>query len=178
MPNTGTGSEKIFYPLYDSVTLGAADLAATLFQMPVGQGSKTLFDTNMRLAGQLQMPQTFDVLGLWIAALPGVTAASVIALSKGTLSLIVGQKSYHEIILGALTAGGGLSVQTAQSNAAGAAPIYANFGNPDSRNLYTLRYPIPIESGEHFRVELVWPVAPNALKIYVGLEGTLGRAIQ
>jgi hypothetical protein len=178
MPNTGTGVEKIFYPLYDSVTLGAADLAATLFQLPVGQSSKVLFDTNMRSAGSLQMPQTYDVLAIWVSALPGVTAANVIALSKGTLNFIVGEKSYHEILLGVLTSGGGLEVQTAQSNAAGAAPIYANFGSPNSRNLYTLRYPIAIEAGEHFRVELVWPVAPNALKIYVGLEGTLGRAIQ
>jgi hypothetical protein len=178
MPNTGTGVEKIFYPFYDSITLGAADLAATLFQLPVGQSSKTLFDTNMRLAGQLQQPQTFDILALWISALPGASAANVIALSKGSLSLILGHKSYHEVLLPALTSGGGLNVNTAQSNAAVAAPIYANFGSPNSRNLYTLKYPIPIEAGEHFRVELVWPVAPGALKIYVGLEGTLGRAIQ
>lgn len=178
MPNTGTGSEKIFYPLYDSITLGAADLGATLFQSPVGQGGKTLFDTNMRLAGQLQQPQTYDVLGLWVSALPGATAANVIALSKGTLILWVGSKPYHEVPLFFLTSGSGLSVQVAQSNAAVAASILANFGDPDARNLYTLEYPVGIETGEHFRAELTWPVAPGALKIYIGFEGTLGRAIQ
>jgi hypothetical protein len=178
MPNTGTGSEKIYYPLYDSITLGAADLTATLFQSPIGQSSKTLYDTNMVLAGQLQQPQTFDLMGIWIAALPGATAANVIALSKGAMTIVVGSKPANEILLALLTSGGGLKVQTAQSNAAVAAPIYANFGQEDSRNLYTLRYPIKINAGEHFRAELQWPVAPGALKFWIGFEGSLGRAIQ
>jgi hypothetical protein len=178
MPNTGTGSEKIYYPLYDSITLGAADLAATLFQAPVGQASKTLYDTNMRLAGMLQQPQTYDLLAFWIAALPGATAVNLIALSKGTLILWCGSKPYHEVPLFMLTSGSGLSVQVAQSNAAVAAPIIANFGEPDARNLYSLEYPVQIKEGEHFRAELTWPVAPGALKIYVGFEGTMGRAIQ
>lgn len=177
MPNVG-GREGIHYPLYDKVVLEAAQANATLFQVPVGQAGKTLYDTNMRLAGQLQTPETFDVFAICAGGLPDDDWTSVATNMKGTLELSCGNKVYYEIPLFWLSAGGGLNVQQAIMGTTSAV-IYTSWGVPHSRNMHTLRNPIRITSGEAFRVELVWPTAPGVGKIvWVRLEGVLRRSIQ
>lgn len=177
MPNVG-GREGIHYPLYDKVVLEAGQVSATMFQVPVGQAGKTLYSTNMRLAGQLQAPETFDVFAICAGSLPGDTWTNVATLMKGTLELSCGNKVYYEIPLFWLSAGGGLNVQ---QGVMGTTPnaIMTNWGVPHSRNIHTLRHSIRISAGEAFRVELVWPTAPGVgLIVWVRLEGVLKRSIQ
>ncbi len=63
--------ESIYQPLYDYQTLAATAVASqSFFQVPVGQSSKTIADTNMSLAGQLPKGQTFQITGIQVEILP------------------------------------------------------------------------------------------------------------
>lgn len=54
-------------PLYDYQTYPAAGgTTFTFFQVPIGQSSKTLADTNMRLAGQLSAGEAFLITGVQV----------------------------------------------------------------------------------------------------------------
>lgn len=178
MPNVGTGREGLAQPLYDSISLSGTQTTATLFQVPVGQAGKTEYHTNMRLAGQLQKPETYDVFAICAGALPGEGKAEVAGLMTGWLSLIVGNKTYYETLLQRLTAGGGLWINTGTLGS-GQAVDYSNFGLPDARNIHSLKVPVNIAESEHFRVEVNWLAAPTADVIFwVRFEGVLKRSIQ
>jgi len=170
------GREEIPWLLYDSKTLGASDVTATLFQSPRGQDSKTFYDTNMDLAGQLQQPSEYDIFSIRAAVLPDLAITSAVALSKGSLRLTVGNKQYYSCPLSILSAGCGLAMQ---SDTAGAGTVsYGQFGSADPRNIHTLKVPIHVGIGEHFSVTLDWGTAPGAVKIYILFDGMLSRAVQ
>lgn len=178
MPNVGTGREGLAQPLYDSVVLDGTQTTAVLFQQPVGQAGKTKYHTNMRLAGQLQKPETYDVFAICAGSLPGVGKTNIAALMTGWLSLIVGNKVYYETLLQRLTAGGGLFINTGTLGS-GQAVDYSNFGYPDARNIHSLKVPVNIAQSEHFRVEVNWLAAPaQDLLFWVRFEGVLKRSIQ
>lgn len=97
--------ETIYQPLYDYQTLAATAVAQqTFFQTPVGQGGKTLADTNMELAGQLPKGQNFLITGIQVEVLPGLDvsqatlnefANDVYEVTKGgVLVLRIGSKEY------------------------------------------------------------------------------------
>jgi hypothetical protein len=53
--------EKLDWSYYDKLVLAAAGTEFTMFQVPVGQGGKTLADTNMKTAGQVPTNQGFII---------------------------------------------------------------------------------------------------------------------
>jgi len=82
--NVPTTYSGITFPLFDSIAYAAAGQAQlTLFQTPAGSGGKTLGDTNMQAAGQVQSPNVFVVTGIQLAFVSGapveVTGAAVAA---------------------------------------------------------------------------------------------------
>lgn len=177
MPRIENGKEVLSWLLYDSITLGAADVQATLFTQPQGSGTKTVFDTNMKEAGKLPWPEEFTFKGIRLACLFDNTDALLTALMKGTMSLIIGAKSYMDLPLFRMTAASGLFI-AAHDDTTAATVRYGQAGRPHAHSLYTFAVPLTLEPGEVFRVELVWPVAPTAQKLYIGFDGTLRRAIQ
>jgi len=81
VPATYSG---ITFPLFDSIAYPAAGSAQlTLFQTPAGQGGKTLGDTNMQSAGQVQSPNVFVMTGIALKFISGApienTGAAVAA---------------------------------------------------------------------------------------------------
>lgn len=75
----------IIQPLWDSVLIGlTASGSSSLFTVPVGQGSKTLVDTNLRQAGGLPSPNEFYLRGFLIQPLPRSPANAVFALTDVT----------------------------------------------------------------------------------------------
>lgn len=177
MPRIENGKEVLSWLLWDSVTLGAADTSATLFASPQGSGGKTLYDTNMKEAGKLPWPDSFTFKGLRLLSTFDQTAALMIALMKGTLSLIIGAKSYLDVPLFRVPSASGLFITT-QDDTTAATTTYGQSGVPNQNSLYTFAVPLTLEAGEVFRVELVWPVAPTAIKFWVAFDGTLRRSIQ
>ena len=89
--------EDIFQPLYDYQTYALAGTTSEyqFFQVPQGQGGKTLADTNMDSAGQLPAPKralVTQVQGLWIesvtALLSDIYYAAVSAERIGQRDLL------------------------------------------------------------------------------------------
>lgn len=105
MPNTVEGIAWNLYDIQTYTTAGAREFS--FFQVPQGQSSKTLEDTNMELAGQLPAPQAFLVETVQFQFLSGgelIDAATVAGenaandswkvLKNGSLEFSIGSKSY------------------------------------------------------------------------------------
>jgi len=166
---------QITQELWDSITLGAADVVATLFTVPKGQAGKTSFDTNMVQAGQLPLGQSFEVLALGWNFLPDVAPALATAVSAAYYQLIVSDKMWNEGHLFDLGGGSGLHY----TGAAGSLSTddVTTPGTPMSHNLKQLDRAIPIQAGEAFRIDIEWPTAPTAVKFWFKIHGRLTRAI-
>jgi hypothetical protein len=188
--------EVINQPVYDSASFNAsAAMAKTvLFQTPIGQGGKTLAQTYMTKAGQLEQPQKLVIrsIKLWLANNTALVDL-INFLTLNSFVLTVGKKPMLEVNCGVLTAGIG-AVATAAAELGTAQTGEAQFvstsnGVPDQRNTFTLNQPIVIEGGEGFSVtinpETAWSFAANTTRptgvgttFYVYLDGELYRGVQ
>jgi len=194
--------EAVRQSLYDFQTYAqAGQTSLTFFQVPIGQSSKTLADTNMELAGQLPNPKMQLIQSIEIAFFPGVLPSigpvadapsafvnDVYTVAKsGWLELFIGSKSYlREAPIGRFppkTKLEGFSA-IATSLTAGAATqsrdAYAVFsGRP-----YMVDPWILLKPTQNFQVSLNWPtaVALNAAdttaRIGVIMDGVLYRNSQ
>lgn len=76
--NRGGEYEGVRQSLYDFQTYGSAGATSfTFFQVPQGQSSKTLDDTNLEVAGSLPAPKHFLVQSIEILFFPGVNPVTV-----------------------------------------------------------------------------------------------------
>jgi len=86
VPNRPGAVEIVWQPFYDyqtSATAGQTQLI--FFQVPTGQGGKTLGDTNMTLAGQFPSPTTFAINDVQVYCQPaGVVALTAAAYRAQT----------------------------------------------------------------------------------------------
>lgn len=195
-PNRAGAVEAIWQPFYDFQTYAqAGQTSLTFFQVPVGQSSKTLADTNMTLAGQFPAPTSFLCTGIMVAFLPlnavsqSATASreltnvkdAVAVANSGWLALNIGSKNYltdgpigkfppNFSISGiAAVAGTFTAGQTTDANYARAAGRY-----------YSIT-PFAIPQGQNFSVTLNWPTAVSvtvAGRIGVILDGFYYRQSQ
>ena len=169
------------------------------FQVPVGQSSKTLSDTNMETAGSLPAPKNFLVQGIEIHffpnVLPGIIGSQVASTfandvwnvgTSGWLDFFIGSKSYlQEAPLMRFAPKNGLIVSAAlaMTTASGGAASgvegisYANWGGRP----YDMNPPILLRPTQNFRVSLNWPTAVTVAgtsRIGVVLTGILYRQSQ
>lgn len=189
--------ECIWAPRYDWQTYASAGTTSMrFFQVPNGQSSKTIHDTNMDLAGQLPAPQEFLITSIEVAFIPvglvsfqGAQAVDAYVNDikefgeAGALRLSIGSKDYViDAPLGKFppsfrmagfaaaadvtTAGGNLQHRTAYATWAG--PIY---------DIAPLRL-IPTQN---FAVTITWASAvavSQDARIGVYLNGWLYRLSQ
>lgn len=106
--NRAGAVEALWAPLYDFQTYPTAGVNEMLFfQVPQGQGGKTLDDTNMEVAGSLPAPKEFLITSVQVAfypaAVPGRQAAGAVATNwndvytlgqSGHVRLFIGSKEY------------------------------------------------------------------------------------
>ena len=79
--------EGLRQTLYDFQTYAAAgQTSLSFFQVPVGQGGKTIADTNIEVAGSLPQPKHFLVESIEIYLYPGVDPATENTGALGTLA--------------------------------------------------------------------------------------------
>ena len=173
--------------------------------MPVGQGGKTLSDTNMSLAGQLPANQEFLVQSIEVmfwpsvpvvaAANPSAFGAQAVAAGvndvaivarTGNLTFTIGSKPYlQEAPLGRFPPKTHLQINAALSDVSTAA------GNLQSRIAYAysvgrpyLITPVDLNlvSTQNFQVTLNWPEGVQAItnpgRIGIILDGLLYRRSQ
>lgn len=189
-PLTGKPINKLTQPLYDSGTVAtSATTRISFFTIALnngttafGSGVKTLVDTNLRQASQLPMGWHFDVyafaLAFWSTA---ATQAADIALClhNAYLRFIMGG-SVEWFLAPAKMVLGGLGVDGFSATTATTTTIqgaHNGVAHPDA--IEKLSLPIPIEGGESFEGELVFPAAPTptaAVAVQLFMRGELLRA--
>lgn len=185
--NVPNMTESIWQPLYDYQTLPAAGATQqSFFQVPIGQGGKTLNDTNMELAGQIPAGQAFQITGIQVELYPGVDvdagAATQFAddvynfYKSGNLILRIGSKDFiRQGNLMKFAPVNRLSVDSATGLAAQTISYAAAVGREYVTDGLLL------ESSQNFSVQLnnlaALPSAQNA-RLGVTLNGFLFRNAQ
>ena len=198
--NLSNQVEGIKASLYDFQTYATAGTTQmTFFQTPIGQSSKTKYDTNMEAAGSLPNPKNFLVTGIEVMFFPG-SAVSIYgagAVNKGILDqmaifksgyleMFIGSKTYlTEAPLGVFPPSVGLSGFAARSDTttAGATQAAQDGYAVWAGEPYKMNPPILLEPTQNFNVTLNWPTAvatPSGVdgRIGVRLRGLLYRNSQ
>lgn len=184
--------------LYDAQTYAAAgQTSLTFFQTPIGQGGKTIADTNLELAGQLPAPKYFLVESVEILFFPGddpVTVSNTAATDavvtnfandvyaveqSGSLNFFIGSKTYlEEAPLGRfppktrLETEFAYALQMKQAIAADeAGQINGDYAAFCGRPYFLDPYMILLAPTQNFSVTLTWPTA-------VALPSTADARIQ
>jgi hypothetical protein len=197
-PNLPDAIEAIWQPFYDMQSYPTAGQTQLLFfQVPQGQSSKTLSDTNMVLAGQFPAPTAFLCTALMVLFMPGFankasnTAAAatananindvVLVADAGYLQLSIGSKVYlTDAPLGKFPPNfsvGGL--QAVSGTFAAGTQVTVDFARAIGR--YYEITPLLIPMNQNFQVALNWPtaVATTAIgRIGVILDGFYYRQSQ
>lgn len=200
------GWEAIRQSLYDFQAYAAAGQAVlTFFANPLGQGGKTLSDTNMTLAGQLPKNQEFLIQSIEVvffpttptvaAQMPAVFGAEAaqslindvyIVGRSGNLNLTIGSKPYlQEAPLGKFPPKTHMCVDAALADATTAG------ANLQSRTGYAYWSGRPyvldpaallLPENQNFSITLNWPEGVQAItnpgRIGVVLDGILYRRSQ
>lgn len=188
--------EGIGWSLYDFGTYAqAGQTSLSFFQVPVGQSSKTLADTNMDLAGQLPSGQSFLIESVEIYLFPGVVVGADTAIDlapefsndmydfikAGSLKLTIGSKTYlQEAPLGRFPPKTRLNGWGALATTDAAQSKYIDYSAAGGRP-YALRSPYLLESSQNFNITLTWPTAvalSAAARIGIVMEGVLYRDVQ
>lgn len=193
--------EGIRQTLYDYQTYDAAGhTSLSFFQVPLGQGGKTVADTNVEVAGTLPQPKHFLVESIEIKFYPGVLPVTfegttvaesefsndVYTFSKsGSLDYFIGSKTYlQEAPMDRFPPKTKVEAHFASSQAGEVAvsqiqmDIAYMCGRPYFVNPATLLIPT-----QNFRVNLLWPAVvalPSGEDARVGvvLDGILYRQSQ
>lgn len=165
------------------------------FQIPQGQSSKTLVDTNMEAAGSLPAPKSFLIETIELFVFPqsavGADGTSIAALQNwqdmyslmqvGSLTLFIGSKDYlQEAPLMKFPPRSGLTGQAYANDTTantGTRVDYVSLGGP----VYELSPQILLVPTQNFKVTLRWASALNLnanVKIVCNLGGILYRNSQ
>lgn len=186
--NISGAVEEVSWTLYDYLTYAAAgQTELRFFQTPNGQGTKTLADTNMTLAGQIPSGQNFLVMAIALDFYGGEnpernTAAADVGdylndnwvVSKGGyLEFQIGSKLYkQEGPLGAFPTPYRLAGQGAAASTV-AATSYVQDYAAMSGQLHAI-IPTLITSNQNFSVSLKWP---TAVALTSGSAGRIGARL-
>lgn len=188
--------EAVRSSLYDKQTyVDNVTTQLLFFQVPKGQSSKTLSDTNMEAAGALPAPKSFLIETIELFVFPtsalGADSTTIAALqnwqdvydtmNKGWLELFIGSKSY--LTEGPLMkfpprsglTGIGFANDTTANT--GTRVDYVSLGGP----VYELEPNILLVPTQNFSVSLNWAAAVNInanIAIYCSLGGVLYRNSQ
>ena len=199
------GYEAIRQTLYDYHALSATAVTQlTFFALPIGQGGKTLSDTNMSLAGQLPSGIEFLVQSIEVhfeanrtgtaANLPSAIGAdavmnrindSFIFYNSGNLTFDVLQKTYlQEAPLLRFAPKTRMGIEGAVSNAGEVADATQRLGNAYAQGRPYLLSPadILLNSNMNFGVTLNWPEGARTYtdiaRVGIVLDGILYRKSQ
>lgn len=200
MPRIAGGRDIITQPLYDTLQYPTAGTSAPLrfFTTPLGAGTtlfgtggKNLSDTNMRQAGQLPSPQTFEIFTIQVSLLS--TAAASLATGGTTYQdlqvllqgahfiLTIGSKQWLELPVYYLPSGGGLEAYATGGAGPAAMGATVHSGVADPSAVFKLSRSITIDTNENFDGQVIVPAASavtTAVNVRLSFNGELTRSIQ
>lgn len=200
--NIAGHKEYVRQTLYDIQTYAAAGQTQLLFfQIPKGQSSKTIADTNMESAGALPMPKIFWAESLEILFFPGelpVTSAASAAIAtapavpnfandvytvqkSGSLKFFIGSKTYvEEAPIGRFPSKTRLEIN-ADAGLGGGVTGAGDFVVNTTIDYaafagrpYRLEPQVLLEPTQNFVVELNWP---TAVALPSTVDGRIGVVI-
>lgn len=163
---------------YDRISTLSTTLAHTMFQAPVGQGGRTLADTNMVQAGVVPQGQHWKIYALRLSVLAPVVVDEDVMLainamlSETTMNFVINNKAtqYQTPLMEFL--GMSLGVAPVLTQAAGSFPVV--------KGVIPLNRQLVLAALTPFRVEINHWTAPDAsidgTKIRIGLITDLTRA--
>lgn len=199
------GWEAIKQTLYDFQAYSAAgESVLNFFALPVGQGGKTLSDTNMTLAGQLPTNQEFLVTGIQVHFFPGtptvaksmpsaigvpVAATNVndafIFRRQGHLEFIIGSKPYlQEAPLMKFPPRNSFHLEAGFSGTTALSALANRSTYGDANGVPYLLNPanLLLTSNQNFSVSLNWPeglqLITDPARVGIVLDGILYRRSQ
>lgn len=167
------GIKKSYYDFQTYAQAGQTSL--NFFQVPVGQSSKTLADTNMQIAGSLPNPIRFLIQDVQVFIFPAGDLAQYGAQAvaenvndvydfakSGYLELNIGSKLYiQEGPLGRFPPANGLTVAAALADATTAGATMqsrVSYANTAGR-VWLMQPQILLQPTQNFRISLLWPTA-------------------
>ena len=177
-----TAAEVLDFSYYDTMIMATGTLLQRLFITPLGQGGKSLADTNMVSAGQLPQGQNFKIcnfkvfyqsyggefasadVNLWYKMLTETTFEFIVPgkdnLGQWTLWEMIGESTMIALI--PTTAGDNIPIN-----------------QPRYGGVFPLNKPIKIGAVQSFEVRIQHHVAPSANldadKLFISLNGRLVR---
>ncbi|MBT9174236.1 MAG: hypothetical protein DDT21_02648 [Syntrophomonadaceae bacterium] len=191
--------EAVRQSLYDFQTYPAAGITQMMFfQVPAGQGTKTLADTNMEIAGSLPNPKMQLVQSIEILLFPDSSPSSTAAVTNpsafvndtyllsrsGWVEFFIGSKAYLlEAPIGRFppkTRLDGFGAVNHTLAVAGTTTVRDSYAVLAGRP-YIVDPWILLKPTQNFRVSLNWPVAiPISAPARIGLvlDGILYRNSQ
>jgi len=196
-PNRPGALEVIWQPAYDYQTYAQAGQTQLLFfQIPQGQSSKTLADTNMVLAGQFPAPTGQFVTAVQVPFFPLNTVSqaasavgraqtnisdTVLVSNSGYLQMTIGSKPYlTDAPVGKFPPNFGIDFFSAMAGSTTAGNVEdVNYARAKGR--YAEITPFFIPQTQNFSVALFWPAAVPitvAGRIGVILDGFYYRQSQ
>jgi hypothetical protein len=179
IPNVG---DILTQPLYDEIpVLAAGTTQLVFFSQPVGQAAKTLLNTNMQLAGQLQVGYQMKVMAIAISFRVATLLANIkTCLDTGFGQFNIGSKWWWQSPLRFLPGGLGILGFSDLGAATAGNAAWSN-GSPDPKAMYTLRQPVDITATEsfNFTIQYAAAVTPTVdTPLTVALHGELTRTVQ
>ena len=192
--------EKLQVPQYDAYLVSDKDAQKKTFQdfmtdprmirFFVDVQNKTRLETNLQAAGVLPSQNSFEVRAMRVVSssvskmkhnggAEDLSDSEFLAelIYNSVTSLVVGEKVMIEMPTFWFPSGSGVSP--------GRSGV-SNHGEPDPRATFSLAEAVPIDPGQNFRVEMLFPqgVPPKVanalgpLRLWVVLDGYLTRDVQ
>jgi preprotein translocase subunit SecY len=182
------GLEVVDLKVYDDFSVAASTPAVSvnLFQIPIGQSSKTLADTSLVQAGQLEGGQAFRVRAIELKVLPTVAFVDAVAFAQNcTLNFTISSgRTYGQYPLAFLPGGSVPIVNAAATTVAATTIESVSQGFPSVGNVLPLQYPVTIGDGEHFswKLDVQVPFSTSSTgtgyKAWLVMHGDLFRFIR
>lgn len=185
-PDRPGAVEAIWQPQYDFQSYATGGVTEqTFFQVPVGQSSKTLADTNMKLGGQFPSPTGFLITGIMVVYMPNfagdpstTSASAAVAANlndvvrmanRGYLTLTIGNKDYFtDGPLGKFPPNFGVGgISSLAGTYAATNEVVNDYARAVGR--YCEITPLFIPTSQNFNVTLKWPTA-----VTVAATGRIG----
>lgn len=194
VPGVANVSRGALYDFQPYIAAGQLQLA--MFQVPAGQGGKTLADTNMTLAGQLPAGKFFQVESIEVYFFPGSPVDIVAATATNTaqqaddtyqvfksgwLDFQIGDTSFlTDAPLGKFPPATSLRVDQSLAGTFAAPLMVKSEYAVMTGLLYRIQPNLTLEPNQNFNVTLNWPAvvalpSTNAGRIGVNMRGLLKR---
>lgn len=185
MPMVAGQRNRLFQPIYDTITLAAAAVAGDFFAVPfggaIGAGVKNYSHTNLVQGGRLERDTSFTLTGIaMFVRAPGgarATQADIRALNEGSFDLQLGTVSFLKVPIANIP-NAGAELELVSNIAAAATEYQLNKGVSAFGNKFILDQPLQILEQETINAHIQDFVVAAPVTVTCVLFGTMERPVR